>query len=520
MARIAIINPRFEVSYWGMEFALPLLGKKANLPTACLPLLAALTPEQHQVTLIDENVEDVDFDSLAEFDIVGITGMIVQRFRMREICEQLRERGIFIVVGGPWVTVREDYFDGLADVIFVGEAEETWPQFLSDWEQGRHRVRYEQAEPTDMTKVPAPRLDLMKTRHYLFGSLQFTRGCPFQCEFCDIIVVFGRRPRLKTSEQVIAELETLVAQKLEIAFVVDDNLIGNKNAIKLLLRDVIAWQKKRGYPLTLFTEASLDLAEDQELMQLMVEANFVCVFIGIESPNEESLRETKKFQNLRKGGTTLEKIRTVQQAGLEVWCGMILGFDHDDVSIFDVQHQFLQAARIPHAMVGLLYAIPKTPLYDRLREEGRLDDGDPPEFGTNVIPARMTRSELRDGYVRALKGLYEPDAYFERVDKLYLDTSFRFGTARTRYLRRHPWARFRAGFMDRIRFAYIRRSLSRKVAEPHLRDEYRHRIQQMLSIRQEPGVWFVYAMKCAIHYHYYTMASRMAKEEIPLVSTM
>ena len=243
MADIVLINPRFEVSYWGLEHALPLLGKRANLPVACLPLLAALTPAEHCVTLIDENVEPIDCDRFALADIVGLTGMSVQRGRMREILAELKAAGVFTVVGGPWVTVQEDYFDDLADVIFVGEAEETWPQFLGEWAQGRHQHRYEQAEKTDMTKVPTPRFDLLKMRHYLFGSLQFSRGCPFQCEFCDIIVTFGRRPRLKTSAQVIAELEALRKQDMRIAFIVDDNLIGNKKAIKELLRDVVAWQE-------------------------------------------------------------------------------------------------------------------------------------------------------------------------------------------------------------------------------------------------------------------------------------
>ena len=193
--------------------------------------------------------------------------------------------------------------------IFVGEAEETWPQFLDEWEQGRHQHRYEQAEKTDMTRVPMPRFDLLKMRHYLFGSVQFSRGCPFQCEFCDIIVTFGRRPRIKTSAQVIAELEAMRKQRMPIAFIVDDNLIGNKKAIKAFLRDVVAWQAADGYPFTFFTEASLDLADDAELMELMVEANIMAVFIGIESPNEESLRETKKYQNVRKGGTIVERVR-------------------------------------------------------------------------------------------------------------------------------------------------------------------------------------------------------------------
>src|SRR5437868_2433222 len=288
MADIVLINPRFEVSFWGMEHALPFMGKRANLPVACLPLLAALTPAEHSITLLDENVEAINFERCARADIVGVTGMSVQRFRMKEILAELKRRGCFTVVGGPLVTVSEDYFEGLADVIFIGEAEETWPRFLAEWKQGLHQYRYEQAEKTDMSKVPTPRFDLLKMQHYLFGSVQFSHGCPFQCEFCDIIVTFGRRPRLKTSAQIIAELEALRAQHIDIAFIVDDNLIGNKKAVKVLLRDLVAYQRANGYPFDFFTEASLDLAEDDELIRLMVDANIMSVFVGIESPNEKS----------------------------------------------------------------------------------------------------------------------------------------------------------------------------------------------------------------------------------------
>ena len=197
MADIVLINPRFEPSYWGLDYALPILGKRANMPVAALPLIAALTPTRHTITLIDENVEPIDFERCARADIVGVTGMIVQRQRMREILTLLKERGVFTVVGGPWISVSEGYFDSLADVVFVGEAEQTWPQFLRDWEDGTAAARYQQVERTDMTTVPVPRFDLVDMRHYAFASLQFSRGCPFLCEFCDIIVVFGRRPRIK-----------------------------------------------------------------------------------------------------------------------------------------------------------------------------------------------------------------------------------------------------------------------------------------------------------------------------------
>ncbi len=512
MAEIVLINPRFEVSYWGLEHALPLMYKRANLPTACLPLLAALTPPPHRMTLLDENVEAIDFDRVAQADIVALTGMTVQKDRMREILEELKRRGVMTVVGGPWVTVRENAFDGLADVIFVGEAETTWPQFLRDYESGQWQSRYEQLERTDMTTVPIPRYDLLKMRHYLFGSIQFSRGCPFQCEFCDIIVTFGRKPRLKQNEQVIRELEALRAAGMEIAFIVDDNLIGNKKAIKSLLTAVADWQRREGYPFTFFTEASLDLADDPELLQAMVDANITCVFVGIESPNEESLRETKKFQNLRAGGTSLEKIHVIQNAGLEVWCGMILGFDHDDSTIFAAHREYIQTSRILHAMVGMLAAIPKTPLYDRLAAAGRLDEVHERDFGTNVTPLLMSPDELRDGYIQLVRELYEPNAYFGRLEQLFLSDGLDFGRTRAAWLRRHPLAWLKAKSVNLARALVVFTQLMRGVPSAKLRREYRRRMLRALRRRPDPMVLFVYALKCAMHYHHYTLAEQMAAE--------
>src|SRR5262249_38483614 len=238
---------------------------------------------------------------------------------------------------------------------------------------------------------------------------------------------------------VAAELDALRAQGVHIAFIVDDNLVGNKKAIKPLLRDLIAYQKARGYPFAFFTEASLDLAEDQELIDLMVEANIVSVFVGIESPDEESLRETRKFQNVRPADTLVGRLRRIQRAGIEVWCGMILGFDHDDTGIFDAQFRFLTEARIASAMLGMLQAIPKTPLYDRLARQGRLDLADAPAYGTNVIPLRLTQEQLRDGYVRVMNALYDPGAYFARLEALYLGERIPWGRGPAPYWRRHPW---------------------------------------------------------------------------------
>ncbi len=519
MADIVFINPRFEISYWGMERTLPYLGKRANLPVACLPLLAALTPVEHTVTLIDENVEPIDWDRCARADIVGVTGMSVQRHRMKEIFAELKQRGVFTVVGGPLVTVLEDYFEGLADVVFIGEAEETWPRFLNDWARGVHQERYEQAEKTDMSTVPTPRFDLLKMRHYAFGSVQFSRGCPFQCEFCDIIITFGRRPRIKSSAQVLAELDAMRAQGVKIAFVVDDNLIGNKKAIKPILRDVVAWQERLGYPLSLFTEASIDLADDAELMTLMTDANILAVFIGIESPNEASLRETKKFQNVRAGGTILEKVHRIQDAGMDVWCGMILGFDNDDETIFDAQREFIREARIANSMTGMLWAFRKTPLYDRLVAEGRLDPADEPDFGTNVIPLKITREELRDGYIRVMDDLYTADAFFGRLDALLISGRLEMGRGRSRYWRTHPFnfLKWQTLWTFQSIGLYLRLMLG--IPDRGLRREYHRRFMNLVKHRKDPGVWLYYLIKVAFHYHAHTMARAMATGEGQLVNS-
>lgn len=511
MADIVLINPRFEPSYWGLDHAMPILGKRANLPVACLPLLAALTPPEHTVTLIDESVESIDFDRCVRADLVGVTGMSVQRARTREILSELKARGVFTVVGGPWVSVEENYFGDLADVVFVGEAEETWPAFLDDWRQGLHRRRYEQAEKTDMSTVPVPRFDLLQMRDYAFGSVQFSRGCPFRCEFCDIIVIYGRRPRIKTQAQILAELDALVTEKVAIAFIVDDNLIGNKRAIKEVLRAVVAWQEARGYPLTFFTEASLDLGDDPELMDLMVAANILSVFVGIETPNEEALRETKKLQNLPKGGATMaEQVHTIQRAGLEVWSGMILGFDSDDATIFAAQARFVAEARIVNAMVGMLVAIPKTPLYTRLAAAGRLDPVDPPAYGTNVIPLQIDRAALLEGYRTLMTDLAEPDAYFDRLEALYLEGGIGAVSGRHRYWRRHPWRRLSANAVFVVQTAVLFARLMRRVPEPDLRRQYRRRLWRIVAGRREPSLAFLYVLRCAIHYHNWRLAKDMA----------
>ncbi|MCC0059658.1 MAG: B12-binding domain-containing radical SAM protein [Hyphomicrobiaceae bacterium] len=505
MADIVIVNPRFDISFWGLEHCMPLFGKKANLPVACLGLLAALVPDHHDVTLVDENVEDIDFDRLARADLVCLTGMNIQGRRLIEILEEVRARGAMTVVGGPMATVEPEALEGLADVIFVGEADETWPEFLAAWEKGEHKSRYVQPEKTDVTTLPVPRTDLLKIERYMFGSMQISRGCPFTCEFCDIIVTFGRRPRLKTSEQVIAELEDFLRAGFKIVFVVDDNLIGNKKAIKPILRDIARWQQERAYPLTLFTEASLDLAEDDELMELMGLANFQNVFIGIETPNEESLRETKKLQNVRpNAGSLIDRVHRIQDSGIDVWCGMIVGFDHDDPSIFKTVPAFLSRARISTALVGLLHAIPTTPLYKRLKGEDRLnDEKNADRYGTNVIPLGMSSAELRDGFIQTMKDCYTVDAYFDRLDSQFIEQNFKFTLHELPYWSKWRMAWAKRAFFNYVRFAVVASRLLSLVQDEDLRARYRKQLVQITKLRwREPHILFIYALKTATHYHY------------------
>ena len=517
MAHIVLINPRFDPSYFGMNYALPFLDAKAVLPVINLPLLAALTPPGHEITIIDENVEAIDYDLCARADIVGLTGMNVQRVRMREILDELKARGAFTIIGGAWITVYPEDFGDLPDAIFIGEAEETWPQFLEEWAEGRHGKRYEQAGKTDMATVPPPRLDLMKMGRYVTASIQISRGCPFTCEFCDIIVVFGRRPRVKTVPQVIAELEGLVATGKRSAFIVDDNLIGNKKLVKDVLREVIAWQEKNGYPLSFMTEASIDLAEDDEMLQLMVDANIQEIFIGIESPNEDALRETKKIQNLTdKHGSLLDKVHHIQSKGIEVWCGMIVGFDTDDAGVFDLQRRFVQAARIPMAMVNVLTAIPKTPLFARLEKEGRLDmDGylrNTGVVGTNITPKRMSQRELCEGYVTLMQDLYAPDAYFGRMDAHFLNGKPIPPTAKTRWLRRHPAQWLKSLPMAVAEIAYISTRMMQDIPDPAMRREYRRRLWNVARRRPSLRLLRSYAVGCAFHWHFTCLIDQMAKE--------
>jgi radical SAM superfamily enzyme YgiQ (UPF0313 family) len=417
--KIYLIAPKNPESFWTFDRILRSLKKKCVFPNLSLPTVAGITPREHEVVLCDENVEGVDFDTDA--DIIGLTGYVVHSQRIFELAAEFRRRGKFVVAGGPFASLCPEQLRDKVDVVFVDEAEYTWPQFLKEYACGQWQPEYRQVEKPSMRDSPLPRFDLLKIDRYRTMTIQFARGCPFNCEFCDIIVMYGRRPRTKAVAQVMAEVQAIHRLRLRNVFVVDDNFIGNKKEAKDLLRALADWQQANGYPIEFMTEVTLNLAQDDELLQLMREANFTTIFVGIESPRAASLQETKKTQNLR--GNILESVHRIQRAGMEVMAGMIVGFDSDDASIFDEQFRFIQEARIPVSMTGMLNAVPKTPLYLRLKQAGRLiaeSVGDQFVF-TNIIPERMSRLELYEGYKHLLERLYSYRNYRRRTMQLILN---------------------------------------------------------------------------------------------------
>jgi radical SAM superfamily enzyme YgiQ (UPF0313 family) len=420
--QIYLIQPKFPISYWCLEHFLPITPYQAIFPPLGLLTLAALTPPDFAVTLCDENVgESVDYQTDAP--IIGITGYIIQIERVFEIADRFRTLGKTVVIGGPLANLLPDVCALYCDVLFEGEAEYTWPVFLRDYLAGTLERRYQQADKIHLPDSPLPRLDLLKGR-YAHGIVQCTRGCPFSCEFCDIIVMYGRKMRLKPIERVLQEIEAWKARGVPQVFFADDNFIGNRAYAKDLLRALAQWNERQRQAMSFYTQVSIDMVRDEELLGLLRDANFVSVFIGIESPRKSSLAETHKTQNEKLD--MVEAVHKIQSYNLFISAGMIVGFDNDDAAIFDEQYEFLQRAGIPIAMVSALMAVPKTPLYKRLKAAGRLvkrtsrSSKEPSQYagtngGTNFHPLLMTVEELKRGQQALCRRLYAPKAFAERL---------------------------------------------------------------------------------------------------------
>jgi len=413
--KVLLVYPEFPDTFWSFKHALPFQGKHSAFPPLGLLTISALLPKHWQKRMVDLNVQRLKDADLDWADVVFFSAMIVQGPSTKELIARAKKRGKRTVVGGP-ISSAHDASISQADHVAEGEAEEMMSQIAEDLERGTAQPHYKSRQMVDVTRTPLPELHLADLRRYSSMSVQFSRGCPFTCEFCDIIEIYGRRPRTKTPDQVCAELDQLYRLGWRgSVFMVDDNFIGNKKSVKALLPRLVTWMRDHKFPFTLYTEASLNLAEDEEMLAMMRDARFTRVFLGIETPVAESLKETTKFQNLRKD--LLESVRLIQAYGMEVMAGFIVGFDNDPPDVFDRQIDFIREAAIPVSMVGLLNAAPDTQLWRRLKAEGRLlkaSLGNNTLVDLNFIP-RMDAQVLLDGYRRILQTIYNPREYFDRT---------------------------------------------------------------------------------------------------------
>ncbi len=408
--------PRYPDTFWSFKHALKIISKKAAHPPLGLLTVAAMLPGEWEKKLVDMNVTALKDKDIKWADYVFVGAMIVQRDSAKETIARCKELGTRVVVGGPLFTTEYEDFDDV-DHLVLDEAEPTLPPFLEDLEKGHPQHIYTSKERPDISKTPVPLWSLIDMEKYSSMNIQNSRGCPFDCDFCDVVILNGHKPRTKGKDQILGEMNALYSEGWRSSvFVVDDNFIGNKKKIKTeILPAIIEWQKERKHPFPLFTEASINLADDEELMQLMAEAGFNRVFIGIETTNEESLAECNKSQN--KNRDLVASVKKIQSHGMEVQGGFIVGFDSDPVSIFRSQINFIQNSGIVTAMVGLLNAPRGTRLYQRLKQENRLlkgMTGDNTDCSINFIP-KMNYETLIGGYKHILDTIYAPKQYYERI---------------------------------------------------------------------------------------------------------
>lgn len=420
--RCLLIYPEFLIaSFWNFRAACAIKGAKYPSPPLGLMTVAAMLPPDWELRLVDRNVENLHDDAIDWADLVLVGGMIAQQRDHLHVIRRVQARGKPVVTGGPDAT-NSPHIYASADHLVLGEAEVTLPRFLDDYIRGTAKPMYLSEDKADVTRSPIPRWELVDRSNYLNASLQWSRGCPFNCEFCDIIELFGRVPRMKTEEQVEAELDNLYALGHRgYVDIVDDNFIGNKKQAKKMLTLIAKWQQEHDWPFELGTEASLNLAKEAKLLALMQQAGFCAVFVGIESTEEEALRTTQKKQNLC---DMVEAIHTIYQHGMFVWAGYIMGIDGESENVADGIISNIQNSAIPVSMVGLMFALPTTQLTRRLKREGRLpnnfdvvEGGDQCSAGLNFNTLRPKSEILRD-YVRVIETVYAPAAYFGRVSHM------------------------------------------------------------------------------------------------------
>ena len=413
--RVLLVYPRNPETFWSFKHSLPFVSRKCSFQPLGLLTIAAMMPPAWELRLVDLNAEDLLDEDIVQADYVLISGMIVHKASIREVVARCRRLGTPLIAGGPVFTTDAESFPEIEHFV-IGEAEDLMPTLVDDMEHGTVRPVYQAPDRPDIRRVPVPRWDLVDMRNYVTMSVQFSRGCPYDCEFCDIIEMNGRVPRTKTPEQLLRELDALRAHGWnEMVFLVDDNFIGNKKYAKALLRELIAWRERTKAETGFLTEASVNLAEDAELCELMAQAGFKKVFLGIETPSLEGLEECHKLQNTRRD--LVESVQSIQRAGMEVMAGFIVGFDSDQKDIFRRQFEFIQRSGVVTAMVGLLTALPRTALYRRLLREGRIEAESTGNSVNAVLNFKtvLDREFLVDGYRELMNRLYAPRAYYRRI---------------------------------------------------------------------------------------------------------
>jgi radical SAM superfamily enzyme YgiQ (UPF0313 family) len=446
---ILMVYPKFPDTFWSFSHALRFIGKKAAFPPLSLLTIAALLPESFQKRLVDMNVEALTNSDLKWADMVFVSAMAVQRKSCADIISRCKEMKRKLGAGGPLFTAEPEAFEHV-DHLVLGEAEGSLPAFLADLENGCPKKTYRSDGYPDIRKTPIPSWGLLRTGRYASLSIQYSRGCPFNCDFCNITTLFGSRPRTKKPEQIVAELDAIYRTGWRgNIFFVDDNFIGNKSTLKRqLLPALIKWRKgKKGC--VFFTEASINLADDPQLMTMMRDAGFDSVFIGIESPDEDSLEECCKTHN--KNRDLLEDVKKIHRSGIQVMGGFIVGFDNDTPSIFQRQIDFIQKSSIVSAMVGMLQAPPGTRLFDRLLKEKRVRSefsGDNVDGGTNIIPS-MGLEQLAAGYRAIMQQIYSPGKYYQRVRNVIRELKTPCAKIPT------DWSRFKAFFRAGLRLGVL-----------------------------------------------------------------
>ena len=458
--KILLVYPEVPDTFWSFKHALKFISKKALHPPLGLLTVAAMLPKEWEKKLVDMNVTTLRDKDLEWADFVFISAMSIQKASAKQVVSRCKKMGVKIVAGGPLFTVGHDEFENV-DYFVLNEAEITLPLFLEDLRNGCAKHIYTSKELPDIERTPTPLWELVNMKKYASMNIQYSRGCPFKCEFCDITVLFGHKVRTKSKDQLLAELDSLYSQGWRSGvFIVDDNFIGNKGKLKRdVLPAIIDWMEERKHPFIFSTEATINLSDDEELMRLMVQAGFNKVFVGIETPDEESLAECDKVQN--KNRDLIACVKKIQQFGFEVTGGFIVGFDNDTSSIFERQIEFIQKSGIVTAMVGLLNAPRGTKLYQRLVKEGRLlnnSSGDNTDFSINFIP-KMDYEILIKGYKRIISGIYSPKPYYERVRRFLSEykplqqKAFRFDFS---YLSAFFKSIFSLGIIGKERFHYWR----------------------------------------------------------------